>query len=197
VIIQHIQRTFDVYKVDSTNKLTAQEIDEEVSKGSQAYATEGEYWELWEVEANGTVKDGGEDTFSLCSIKRGRQSKNTTRGKFSITGTAEFYPTTDPPSTFGFSRGTVNAAGGLFSKASAPGGLPAASGSPVTHTVTVEWDSTFSEGPKQSNPYARNPKKQEKEEKPSGYGKAPKASKQKRGYTNPDGLTVLSKVTEI
>jgi Domain of unknown function (DUF4157) len=194
VIVQHIQRSFDVSKVNEVNMLSPQEIDDYVvSKGSRPYATENEYWELWEVEANGTVKDGGEDTFSLCSIKSGRQSKNTTKGTFIITGTAEFYPTTDVPSKFGFSRNSVNAAGGLFSTTSAPHDLPAAVGSPVTHTATVEWDSTYNEGTKQPDPYAKRPVNMKKT-KPTGYniGKP----KQKRGYTNPNGLTVLSKVTE-
>lgn len=194
VIIQHIQRTFDVYKVKEGNKLTPAEIDDYVvSKGSAPYATENDYWELWEVEASGTIQDGGEDTFSLCSIKGRGPSKNTTRGTFTITGTAEFYPTTAAPSTFGFNRGTVKAAGGLFSMASAPHGLPAASGSQVTHTATVEWDSTYNEGKKQPDPYARYPTKASKT-KPTGY--AIGQPKQKTGYTNPKGLTILSVVTE-
>lgn len=194
VIIQHIRRTFDVYKVDDVNKLTATDIDDYVvSKGSAPYATENEYWELWEVEASGTASDEGEDTFSLCSIKGRGPSKNTTRGTFTITGTAEFYPTTAAPSTFGFQRGTVKAAGGLFSMTSAPHGLPASAGNAVTHTATVEWDSTYNEGTKQPDPYARNPAKTTKA-KPTGY--AIGKPKQQRGYTNPKGLTILSKVTE-
>ncbi|HEU0003898.1 MAG TPA: DUF4157 domain-containing protein [Ktedonobacteraceae bacterium] len=194
VIIQHIQRAFDVYKVNDVNMLTSAEIDDYVvSKGSAPYATENDYWELWEAEGSGTVKDGGEDTFSLCSIKGRGPSKNTTRGTFTITGTAEFYPTTAAPSTFGFNRGTVKAAGGLFSMTSAPHGLPAASGGQLTHTATVEWDSTYNEGTKQPDPYARYPTKASKT-KSTGY--AIGKPKQKRGYTNSKGLTILSVVTE-
>lgn len=145
VIVQHVTRTFQVWEVDLPTQMTAQEINDYVTGSSQPYADITEYWEAWTVDASGKVSDGGEDTFSLCSIKPGRSYKHTTKGTFIIAGQANFYPIASPtPATLGFAQNGVATAGGLFSTTTDPtANLGAASGNPVFHSVTVTWNTAL------------------------------------------------------
>ncbi|HEX5494221.1 MAG TPA: DUF4157 domain-containing protein, partial [Mycobacteriales bacterium] len=149
VIIQKINRVFAVEQWDGQEwtPLRGTAIDAYVtSKSSTVHATVGRYWELWEVDAQGRVSDDAEDTFGLPSIIPGRKRKNTTRGTYTITGNAVFYPTTADPRTLGFTRGGAAPAGALFSTLTDPSGAIAASGltatgQPVHCRVHVSWDS--------------------------------------------------------
>lgn len=150
LIIQEINRVFAVEQWDGSawTALPAANIDSYVTaKASDVFATVGRYWELWLVDAQGNVSDGGEDTFSLASIIPGRKRKDTTRGTYTITGDAAFYPTTVAPATLGFTRGGAGPAGGLFSTLSDPSGAIAANGltatgQPVRCRVQTAWDSS-------------------------------------------------------
>lgn len=150
LIIQEITRVFAVEQWDGSAwaALPAANIDSYVTaKGSDVFATVGRYWELWLVDAQGNVSDGGEDTFSLASIIPGRKRKDTTRGTYTITGDASFYPTAVAPATLGFTRGGAGPAGGLFSTLSDPSGAIAANGltatgQPVRCRVQSTWDSS-------------------------------------------------------
>jgi hypothetical protein len=151
VIVQEVWRTFDVHEIGAPLvKMSSAALDTYVTaKSSSVCADDTHYWELWKVAADGTVDDGGEDTFGLCAIIPGRKEIDTTAGTFTIRGVANFYATTADPSALGFKRGEVQAAGGLFSlaksqrytKKTMPALGPATSG-PVTCTVTATWDST-------------------------------------------------------
>jgi hypothetical protein len=149
LIIQKVTRRFEVRKVGVRGNMTGTEINAYITNPrSDAYATETKYWELWRVNAGGVVSDGGDDTFSLCSIvPRSRGFRNTTEGRFTITGEAGFYPTSATPSSLGFRRRSVGAAGGLFSRRSDPSRLPRQAGPTLRHRVTVTWNSTYP-GPK-------------------------------------------------
>ncbi|RLV66710.1 DUF4157 domain containing protein [Streptomyces sp. CBMAI 2042] len=150
LIIQEINRVFAVQQWDGSawTALPAANIDSYVTaQGSDVFATVGRYWELWIVDAQGNVSDGGEDTFSLASIIPGRKRKDTTRGTYTITGDAAFYPTTVAPGALGFTQGGAGPAGGLFSTLTDPSGAIAASGlvatgQPVHCQVHVAWDSS-------------------------------------------------------
>ena len=150
LIIQEINRTFAVEQWDGSAwvALPNTNIDAYVTaKSSHVYATVGRYWELWEVDAQGNVSDGGEDTFSLAAIIPGKKRKDTTRGTYRITGDAVFYPTTVAPGTLGFARGGAAPAGGLYSTLTDPSGAIAANqltatGQPVRCQVDVRWDSS-------------------------------------------------------
>lgn len=145
IIVQKVTRTFNVAEVNG-NVLAGAAIDSYVtSRNSSVNATETQYWELWTVDAAGTVSDGGTDTFGLCAIINGRRQKNTTKGTFVMSGEAKFYPTNDFPhlNTYGFAKGAVISAGGLYSTFNNPDGLlPASSGPTVSYTVNVAWDSS-------------------------------------------------------
>ncbi|MFI5898902.1 DUF4157 domain-containing protein [Streptomyces cyaneofuscatus] len=150
LIIQEINRVFAVQQWDGSawTALPAANIDSYVTaRGSDVFATVGRYWELWIVDAQGNVSDGGEDTFSLASIIPGKKRKDTTRGTYTITGDAAFYPTTVAPGALGFTQGGAGPAGGLFSTLTDPSGAIAASGltatgQPVRCRVNVAWDSS-------------------------------------------------------
>ncbi|MFJ9976290.1 eCIS core domain-containing protein [Streptomyces cyaneofuscatus] len=150
LIIQEVNRVFAVQQWDGSawTALPAANIDSYVTaRGSDVFATVGRYWELWIVDAQGNVSDGGEDTFSLASIIPGKKRKDTTRGTYTITGDAAFYPTTVAPGTLGFTQGGAGPAGGLFSTLTDPSGAIAASGltatgQPVRCRVHVAWDSS-------------------------------------------------------
>ncbi|GAA3910284.1 hypothetical protein GCM10023084_73020 [Streptomyces lacrimifluminis] len=153
VIVQEINRVFAVEQWDGQawTALPSTAIDAYVTaKSSTVNATVGRYWELWEVDAQGNVSDGAEDTFGLPSIIPGRKRVNTTRGTYTITGDAVFYPTTAAPGTLGFTRGGAAPAGGLFSTTADPSGTITASGltatgQPVRCRVDVSWDSSASD----------------------------------------------------
>jgi hypothetical protein len=148
VIIQHVQRDFQVHRVingiPSTVAMTGAEIDTYVTNQvSHAYATVTSYWELWTVDAFGNISDGGDDTFSLCAImdKNSTAQEDTTSGSYTISGTASFYATTSSPAALGFTQNSVPIAGGLHSCVM-PGALPPATAGPVNITLTATWDCT-------------------------------------------------------
>ncbi|MFF0063367.1 DUF4157 domain-containing protein [Streptomyces sp. NPDC005279] len=150
LIIQQITRRFAVEKFedDAWTPLQGGAIDSYITaKGSNAFATVTQYWELWQVDAQGNVADQGDDTFSLCSVIPGRKRKNTTRGSFAMTGDAVFYPTTVTPDQLGFARHAAAPAGGLFSTLTDPAAAISAnglvaSGTPIRYRTNVTWDSS-------------------------------------------------------
>lgn len=158
LIIQKVTRTFTVERsIPGTGwtPITGAALDAYVTDpDSTVHATVGQYWELWTVDAHGTVSDGGDDTFALCSlIADGTQHHDTTKGSFVISGEARFYSTGTAPAALGFTRGGggVEVAGGLYSRLTDPAGAISAAGlttvsQPVTFTVTVTWDSTSKPG---------------------------------------------------
>ncbi len=150
VIVQKITRTFDVRRVSDDHLMTAAELDAYVPSPSTVYAGDTVYWELWTVDAEGNVSDGGQDTFGLCSLIPDADAIHaSTKGTFRMVGSATFHVTTASPADFGFRQGAVATAGDLWSTTAQPAGLPAAASGPVTYTVTVTWDTTSSENKKQ------------------------------------------------
>ncbi|WP_033352571.1 DUF4157 domain-containing protein [Kitasatospora aureofaciens] len=153
VIIQEITRVLAVEQWDGQAwaPLPNTAIDSYVTaRNSTVHATVGRYWELWQVDGQGNVSDGAEDTFGLPSIIPGRKRVNTTRGTYTITGNAVFYPTAADPAALGFTRGGAAPAGGLYSTLSDPSGAIAANGltatgQPVRCRVHVQWDSSASD----------------------------------------------------
>jgi hypothetical protein len=148
IIIQKVTRQFGVEKYNSDDgtwtAMSGAGIDAYITqRDSNAYGRVQQYWEAWRVDAQGNVGDGGDDTFSMCSIiPDGRHKVNTTRGWFRMSGTARFYPTTLQPSQLGMARNTVPTAGGLYSSYGDPTGGLAPSGRAVRYTTTVTWDSS-------------------------------------------------------
>ena len=153
IIVQEIVRTFNVEKYVEpfpNNTQALQNIDNYIQDpNSKAFASELHYWEAWTVDSSGNVSDGGEDTFSLCSIipLDTDTAPNSTKGTYTMKGSAKFYPTNSKLDTLGFTRNTVGAAGGLYSRTTNPTTtsaftkLVAADGT-VDYSVTVTWDST-------------------------------------------------------
>ena len=158
-IIQKITRHFQVDRLvpgengapGTWQPLSGAAIDGYITDpNSAAFATVSQYWELWKVKENGQVEDGGDDTFSLCSIiPNGQTTENTTRGRYTMTGEAYFYPSPDPalrPSQIGFARNRAAPAGGLFSALNDPAQLISEKGlvasNRVGYTTTVTWDSS-------------------------------------------------------
>lgn len=161
VIIQKVTREFDVESYDDASgtwsTLSGTALDAYVTDpDSSVCATDEEYWEVWKVRADGRVEQNI-DTFGLCSLipdKTAANFANTTRGSFTMTGVAAFYPTSDEPDELGFTEGAVEAAGELLSTTTDPtGGLTASPGT-VTFTVTVTWDSTSTVTPAPATPDA-------------------------------------------
>ncbi|WP_211272161.1 hypothetical protein, partial [Micromonospora rosaria] len=149
VIIQRVTREFDVerHTPQGWTPISGPALDAYVAtSGGSADATVLEYWELWRVGEDGTVGDGGDDTFGLTAlIPTAGQYHDTTRGSYTIRGEAAFYPTAQAPAALGFQRHAVTTAGGLYSSTTAPqvsalGLTP--SGSPVRFGVRASWDST-------------------------------------------------------
>ncbi|MER0241348.1 DUF4157 domain-containing protein [Streptomyces sp. HSW2009] len=152
VIIQEVNRVLAVERWDGKawSALPRTSIDAYVTaKDSSVHAAIDRYWELWMVDAQGNVSDGAEDTFQLPSIipgGRGNKQIDTTRGSYTITGNALFYPTAATPDTLGFTKGGVEVAGDLHSTLSDPSEAIAArgltaTGQPVRCEVNVRWDS--------------------------------------------------------
>ncbi|TDB96580.1 hypothetical protein E1091_09140 [Micromonospora fluostatini] len=149
VIIQRVTREFDVerHTPQGWTSISGAALDAYVApSGGSADATVLEYWELWLVDEDGTVSDGGDDTFGLTAlIGDTGQYHDTTRGSYTIRGEAAFYPTGQDPAALGFQRNAVTTAGGLFSSTTAPQvsslGLTR-SGGPVRYGVRATWDST-------------------------------------------------------
>lgn len=149
VIIQKVTRTFAVEYFDDTGSWTAisgDALDDYVTDpGSSVHANRTQYWELWRVRADGSIVHN-EDTFALCSLIPDATARaNTTRGSFTITGVASFYPTTDAPGDLGFAQHSVDAAGMLFARDDDPAtdiGHLDAVGNEVTYTVVSTWNSS-------------------------------------------------------
>ena len=153
LIIQKVTRTFAVESYDSTTNtwapISGATLDGYVTDvNSSVDATVTQYWELWKVRPSGDVVKN-EDSFALCSLVPDANTiANTTKGSYTITGVAYFYPTRNvTPDDLNFAEYAVGPAGELFSRATDPAGeiaghrLVAASG-PVTYTVTSTWNST-------------------------------------------------------
>ncbi|WNI31213.1 hypothetical protein [Streptomyces sp. ITFR-6] len=118
------------------------------ASGGTANGSELQYWELWVVNADGTISDQGDDTFGMTSlIQNAGQIHNTTRGAFTIGGEAYFFATNQAPAAMGFQRGGAVSAGGLYSRTTDPQsdltalGLTPAAG-PVRYTARSTWDSS-------------------------------------------------------
>jgi hypothetical protein len=145
-IIQKVTRAFNVecYNGSTWDPISGSALNTYVTDpASSVDADVLVYWELWKVDASGAVDDGGDDTFGLCSlIPDSTTIDDTTRGSYTMTGEAYFYPTTQTPESLGFTRGAVSTAGGLYSSTTDLTGGLVPSGSAVTYTVTSTWDSS-------------------------------------------------------
>ncbi len=163
VIIQHVIRTFNnVRNIAGPHPvaLAGAAIDAYVADpASQPHATVAAYWELWTVATDGTVSDGGVDTFGLPSIIawdgqaaptrvhpdfENTHVRNSTRGEFVIRGRADFYAG-GTVALLGHNQ-ALAIAGGLPSTAAQPQALPPGTGAVVDHTVTVTWDTAVGDG---------------------------------------------------
>lgn len=153
LIIQKVTRAFDVERFDSGawTAIGGATLNGYVTDAeSSICAGDTLYWECWKVNRDG-VAIKNEDSFALCSLipaKSPASYANTTKGSFTITGEASFYPTEYDPEDVGFAEGAVAAAGELFSRATDPAGeltrlRITAAGDSVTYTVTSTWDSTW------------------------------------------------------
>jgi hypothetical protein len=144
LIVQHVTRAFEnVERWDSASTAWAAvaDIDAYVT-GEQPYATVAEYWEAWEVDEDGTV-DNNEDSFALCSIVPDDQHViNTTKGKFTITGRARFYPTTRTAASLGFT-GAVGPAGLIANRNTDPALTIAGSGAEIVYELVATWNSRY------------------------------------------------------
>ncbi|MFD0025609.1 DUF4157 domain-containing protein [Streptomyces sp. NPDC127177] len=149
VIIQQVTRNFAVerHTGQGWSPIAASALDAYVQTGGTVNGHELRYWELWVVNADGSISDGGHDTFGMTSlISNDSQLHDTTRGSFTISGEASFYATTQDPTAMGFQRNGAVSAGGLFSCTNDPqaelvalGLTPA--GAPVRYSVRARWDS--------------------------------------------------------
>jgi hypothetical protein len=153
LIIQKITRTFTVQVYDPTSSTWAMTTGAALNTyvtdpGSTVSGTDLVYWEAWRVRADGSVINGT-DQFVLCGlIPTAASHVNTTRGYFTITGEAFFYPTDDSPADLNFTASSVVAAGVLPARTTDPAGDLtgrgiAAVGAAVTYSVTATWDSTW------------------------------------------------------
>ncbi|MFJ9654308.1 eCIS core domain-containing protein [Streptomyces microflavus] len=158
-IIQKITRRFyvQIHQEGTWVDLSPSEVDTYIARDdSKTYGDVLEYWELWTVNDDGTISDGNEDTFGLCSIippgHDDTSLANTSRGRYEITGRASFYPLRGAkvtPRQLGFTKtgaGRAVPAGGLYSAVANPtakiqekGLTP---GAPDTYTVKVTWDTS-------------------------------------------------------
>ncbi|MFF1919419.1 DUF4157 domain-containing protein [Streptomyces sp. NPDC058221] len=151
VIIQRVTRQFAVERHTGQGwaPIGGPGLDAYVSAaGGTANGRELQYWELWVVDADGTISDGGDDTFGMTSlIQSPEQIHNTTRGSFTISGEAHFFATNQAPTAMGFQRGGAVSAGGLYSRTTDPQseltalGLTAAAG-PLRYAAQATWDSS-------------------------------------------------------
>jgi len=113
-----------------------------------AYVTNLVYWEAWEVDS-GSIKGGFGDAFSLSRIlpteaqyaSNGWNPKDypkyTTKGTYTITGDAAYYPGLTA-GKLGFSILTDHPANGLLGSDSDPGLTPVYTA--TQYTVTCTWD---------------------------------------------------------
>ncbi|WP_370375127.1 eCIS core domain-containing protein [Streptomyces laculatispora] len=150
VIIQKVTRNFAVerHTGQGWSPIDGPGLDTYVKTGGTVNGSELQYWELWVVGADGTISDGGHDTFGMTSlIESDAQLHNTTRGSFTISGEAHFYATAQAPTAMGFQPSGAVSAGGLFSRTTDPQSELAAlgmtpAGGPVRYTARASWDSS-------------------------------------------------------
>lgn len=158
VIVQKVTRKFEVYDSEtSTEIMCGKKIDKylkDAQGGSKAYATQLLYWEAWTVSQYGNVSDRGVDTFQLCGINKLSETnksdkklyaKDTTRGEYSITGEASFYPNDQPEKLlkehgFRLDKEKKTVCGGLWYTFTDPR-LSGPSKQVVKRTATVTWNS--------------------------------------------------------
>ncbi|MEU8700491.1 DUF4157 domain-containing protein [Streptomyces sp. NPDC048680] len=149
VIIQKVTRNFAVERHTGQGwaPIDGPGLDAYVQNGGTVNGHELQYWELWVVNADGTISDGGDDTFGMTSlIQTDAQVHDTTRGSFAISGEAYFYATAQAPTAMGFQRNGAVSAGGLFSRTTDPQaelsalGL-AAAGAATRYTAQASWNS--------------------------------------------------------
>lgn len=158
VIVQKVTRNFiDVKEWDPATgtwkptAMTDKEIDTYViSPDSHPYAQVHDYWEIWEVNADGKVSDGF-DEFAMCAIiPPGRtDAARTTWGTYKISGEMTYYEAPDGVtainvSALGFITDKNHPAAVLPHRDSDPGlealGFKKA-GNTLVYTVTVTWNS--------------------------------------------------------
>jgi len=148
LIVQHVERKFEnVERWDSVGStwipMSDADIDAYVT-ASEPYATVAEYWEAWEVNDSGRVSNGNEDSFASCSIIPDAVTIiGTTRGTFTITGEAKFYPTETSAADAGFT-GTVGPAGEIANSATDPdlaGQGITPTGAMVGYGIKATWNS--------------------------------------------------------
>ncbi|MEU8506170.1 DUF4157 domain-containing protein [Streptomyces brevispora] len=150
VLIQKVTRRFAVerHTGQGWSPIDGPGLDAYVQTGGTVNGSELQYWELWQVDADGHIHDGGHDTFGMTSlIRNAGQVHDTTRGSFSISGEAYFYATAQLPTAMGFQRNGAVSAGGLFSRTTDPQSELAAlgltpAGGPLRYTAEAGWDST-------------------------------------------------------
>ena len=119
-ILQHVTRAFNVSQwntaTNTWDPMTTAGIDAYTTGWGQPHATVAEYWEAWFVGSRSGVTPVKTDTFGLCSIipqtHAATARTNTTRGTYTITGDAWFYPSTSGPLTPAFLTGLGLAANG-------------------------------------------------------------------------------------
>jgi hypothetical protein len=155
IILQHVTRDFTgVVDVAAGNPIP--DIDayaKSATAGAFPYATELDYWEWWEVDANGEVVGGKTDTFGLCAIipkalylteatcPTRAQKMNTTKGVFVQKGSAWFIPCQPIPA----SSANLSITGGLACSLTKPQVTATANrlqSDQHDFTLTVSWDST-------------------------------------------------------
>jgi hypothetical protein len=157
VIVQKVDRAFDIYDYGTAKKLTAAEVD---TYTKQATMLDGwtQYWEAWTVAKNKTAPLYG-DQF-LFAGAGDRAVKKTTKGWYSITGSATYHSI--PNATVavlqkaledaGMNTGASPANGLYVSKADPTTKKDAngvlfipAGGAAVVNTNKVTWDSAVAD----------------------------------------------------
>jgi hypothetical protein len=135
------------------------------TSGSEAYATETEYWEAWYVPAGktrpsytglgmGGGKSAFDDEFSLCGIAPSTKSlKDTSRGKFILHAVANYHPLKlkagqDKKTAleicvdYGFAVKAAKCASKLPSSRTDQTALLPTSTASSEHTIVVRWDAS-------------------------------------------------------
>lgn len=107
MIVQKVQRIFDIWDIQSNRQLTDTEVDayaRVVQGRGEASAAVKEYWEAWFIPLKSAVptysglehEEGGntwDDCFSMTRVTgKPRATKDTTKGSFEIRGYANYYP---------------------------------------------------------------------------------------------------------
>ena len=142
VIVQKINRTFDVKKTADGSALAGATLNAYVTDpDSSVHADVTEYWEAFDIKTrDGTVRD----TWGLPALipAKGSDGKNTTKGSFLMTGTASYYDGVTAAG-LGFTGAAVAVSGTVPSMAIAPTVVSGTKlGGDVTYQVAVTWDSS-------------------------------------------------------